>query len=607
MTLVVLALAFTLRAFQVDQYALRGDEAFSVSFAQLPWAEMLRLWQTSEPHPPLHFALLRGWMPLAGTSDLAVRWPSVLAGTLMVALAVRLGRHWLGQRGALWAGLLVAVHPFLIWHAQDARMNTFVPIASLGAIMLTWLAAHRGGWWRWLAAGALWVVALFTHYFAGLALASLGLGLVLAPGTRRAWRPALGMALGVALAFAPWLALMLNGLADQARNWESRDVLMRLWATYSVGGPETGTPATWLLWGGSVWLALAAWGLWHLARTRRDVALWLGVMLVGVPVLCLAITAPRNAFAERYLITAVPLAQLLAAAGLAHLTRARNRAAGLAAGLAVLASLVPLTHHYFDATYRKSPDWHGLAQHLEQVTSARDLAVMNLPDPTLYLYAHNRFALQTLPAQPGDTPTHMTAQVRAWYADFDRVFFLAQPSPLYDAAGNAGATLAACCALLADQTVAGFRVQTWELPPASLAASTPFNVQFDDGLTLVGYRVLTTTLSPGQAWPLMLVWHGAERASHDYTVFAHLLAADGFYLAGADGLPRTPTRAWNAAPVLETRPFLIPPDLPAGSYRLVVGLYHADTGQRLLATLPDGTRAEAVPLPLRLTVAPTSP
>lgn len=602
LSLAVVGLAFALRALQVDHYALRGDEAFSAGFAQLPWAEMLRLWQTSEPHPPLHFALLRGWMPLAGASDLAARWPSVLAGVVTVALVLRLGRLWLGGRAAGWAGLLVALHPFLLWHAQDARMNTLVTTTTLGAVTLTWLAAQRGGWRRWLAAGALWTLALFTHYFSGLLLACVGLALTLAPGTRRAWRPALGMAAGVALVFAPWLALMVNGLAGQARTWGSSDVLWRVWATYSVGGPETGSPAAWLVWGGSVWLALAGWGLWQLTRTRFDVAIWLGVMLAGVPALCVAITAPRGAFAERYLISAVPLAQMLAAYALTRPPLAGSRLNLLAGGLALTAFLVPLTHHFFDETYRKSPDWHGLTASLKSRLTARDLVVMNLPDPAFYWYANPHLALQTLPGHPTDTRDQVTAQVRAWYADFDRVYFLVHPSPLYDAAGLAEAALAECCALLAENTVAGFRLQVWELPPATLAAHIPLNIQFDEGVTLSGYRAFTTTLPLGQPWPLTLVWRGSNRARHDYTLFAHLLAADGFYLAGADGPPRTPVTAWGATPVVETRAFLIPPDLPAGNYHLVVGLYRADTGQRLQFTQADGSRADAVRLPLTLVV-----
>ncbi|RLT47459.1 MAG: hypothetical protein DWI64_06130, partial [Chloroflexi bacterium] len=75
----ILALAFGLRAFAVGRPALRGDEGFSVALAAKPVREMVALMLQSEPNPPLYFLALKSWIAFAGSSELALRWPSVLA------------------------------------------------------------------------------------------------------------------------------------------------------------------------------------------------------------------------------------------------------------------------------------------------------------------------------------------------------------------------------------------------------------------------------------------------------------------------------------------------------------------------------------------------
>lgn len=77
--MLILLLAGALRTYGVGRQALRGDEAFSVRFSAQPLGEILAAAGTAEPNPPLYWFLLHGWMRVAGTSELALRWPSVLA------------------------------------------------------------------------------------------------------------------------------------------------------------------------------------------------------------------------------------------------------------------------------------------------------------------------------------------------------------------------------------------------------------------------------------------------------------------------------------------------------------------------------------------------
>jgi len=70
----------------------------------------------------------------------------------------------------------------------------------------------------------------------------------------------------------------------------------------------------------------------------------------------------------------------------------------------------------------------------------------------------------------------------------------------------------------------------------------------------------------------------------DYSVFAHLLGPDGQILAQHDGWPaddRYPTSAWDPGEIVTDARKLDTAGLPAGTYRLAVGMYDLRTMQRL--------------------------
>ncbi len=119
--LTLLGLAFGLRVYQLDTASLWYDEAFSVDLARR------QIWQPLEAHPPLFYLTLRLWMDLAGSSEFATRFLSVMTGTLTVALfaaiAARIGRSSMARAVALG---LAATLPFWVWESREARMYSML-------------------------------------------------------------------------------------------------------------------------------------------------------------------------------------------------------------------------------------------------------------------------------------------------------------------------------------------------------------------------------------------------------------------------------------------------------------------------------------------------
>jgi hypothetical protein len=119
-----------------------------------------------------------------------------------------------------------------------------------------------------------------------------------------------------------------------------------------------------------------------------------------------------------------------------------------------------------------------------------------------------------------------------------------------------------------------------------LGALTSTEAQFAGGPRLTGYAFEPAVIRPGDAAVLLtLQWTTTALIPKDYTIFTHLLDASGQLVAQSDSEPASgtrPTRSWKIGDVIVDHYALsLPPDLPAGDYRLNIGVYDWRTGERL--------------------------
>jgi hypothetical protein len=110
--------------------------------------------------------------------------------------------------------------------------------------------------------------------------------------------------------------------------------------------------------------------------------------------------------------------------------------------------------------------------------------------------------------------------------------------------------------------------------------------QFGSAIYFVGYDLPTATVTAGDILHLNLYWLALQSPGDSYRVFVHL--TDGARLwAQQDDDPacRLPTSVWRAGQrSLGQFRLLVNPDTPPGRYPLVIGLYQADTLERLTIT-----------------------
>ena len=110
-------------------------------------------------HPSAYTQPLYGWFLIPLYWAFGRHWEVVGLAHICVAVATTLivwqiGRRWLSSTAGLVAGLVVALHPYLVWH--DVHMNREILDHFLAAsiVYLTLHAAERFGWRRALPLGA---------------------------------------------------------------------------------------------------------------------------------------------------------------------------------------------------------------------------------------------------------------------------------------------------------------------------------------------------------------------------------------------------------------------------------------------------------------------
>ncbi len=192
---------------------LGTDEDFTAAVVARPLGDMLGV-VSRDSAPPLFY--VAEWL-VAQVADgpAALRLVPVLAGIALIPLLAALARRVAGDRAGLWAAAFVAVLPTTLLTSENARMYSMAGALAVGAILLLWRAvertveaqtkAERTGAGTWVAFAVVAAAAVWTDYFAALALAGALVGIGwLRPGRRTLVLAGAATAIAVA-SIGPWL------------------------------------------------------------------------------------------------------------------------------------------------------------------------------------------------------------------------------------------------------------------------------------------------------------------------------------------------------------------------------------------------------------------
>jgi hypothetical protein len=125
------------------------------------------------------------------------------------------------------------------------------------------------------------------------------------------------------------------------------------------------------------------------------------------------------------------------------------------------------------------------------------------------------------------------------------------------------------------------RERSFTVPPME----HPLEMRLGETVRLMGYDLEPTEAHPGDSLHLTLYWQGLGLMDTSYTVFLHLLDEEGNIRGQRDSVPGQgilPTSGWAEGEfIVDAYEIPIGSDSPPGPYTIAVGMYDAETGDRL--------------------------
>jgi 4-amino-4-deoxy-L-arabinose transferase-like glycosyltransferase len=392
------------------------NEKFLFHFAPpAPVPQMLQRFRSVDPLcPPLYALLLNRWITLFGAGDFTLRSLSAILSALSLLATFIFCRTWLGVKAALFAILLLAVSPFDIHYAQEARMYSLVMLLSListSSLLLFLRDFHKKG--------KIWPLPLYTvatcaainsHYTALFLAAAQGCATTIYLCYRKSYRQLALMTvswLSVALLWLPWVPMFLQSAGSRKESfyvsrtpdliWPIKTLFLRLplnWLIF-LSGQRVVAYAAGLYATSACLLLAAARSTFSRDNDKRGelLALWVWALLPALGLWLIDVVENHRVVeVARYVIYTAPAISMLAGWGLASLLPNKKVFyAVLSLHLVFAACNLFYTH-----TVKQREPWQQMAETVEKLVPPDEMLVISqhydiacldryLPQPRLQL------------------------------------------------------------------------------------------------------------------------------------------------------------------------------------------------------------------------------
>lgn len=239
------ALGSVLRLVNITRSSVWYDEAFTMML--IDGRNLAEIWVRNirDVHPPLHYLVLDLWVSVFGVSELSARSLSAVFMIACIPLAYLLVKRLASVQAARLAALFVAVGPYMIRFAQEARMYAMLTFFVLLATFLLVRALQDHQKRDWVFYALAMAAALYTHYYTVfVAIVHWVYLLKVSSLPKRAWLKPWRLVvvnkhwflamIGMSVLFLPWLPSALEQFS-------------RVQAGFWIGGPPPDTVARTLI------------------------------------------------------------------------------------------------------------------------------------------------------------------------------------------------------------------------------------------------------------------------------------------------------------------------------------------------------------------------
>lgn len=201
---IIFIIALGLRLYHIGLRDLWFDEIIAVFKAHN--LNFLHIW-----NPPLYYAVLHYWTGIFGASELSLRFPSLLFSLFCVPFVFLLGRELFNNRAGLYAALIIALNPFHLWYAQEARPYSIAVFFSLlsGYFLFLFIKRQQNKFMYYFIVSS--IAGLYSNYFYILLLFAQVLCYLIL--SKRIWSlKRFIFCMLIPFAFIPWLNRFLHKL-----------------------------------------------------------------------------------------------------------------------------------------------------------------------------------------------------------------------------------------------------------------------------------------------------------------------------------------------------------------------------------------------------------
>lgn len=636
--LAILVLAAFLRLYKIDAQSLWYDEGNSARIAERS-LQLIVEGAAGDIHPPLYYILLKYWRAVFGEGEAALRALSALAGVLTVGFAYLIGRDMFSRRVGLIAAFLYAVMPFAVYYGQEARMYALLALCAAASTWALFRAlssipfsapvhgteitgnaelrvSRRSSVTLWALYVVTTAAGLWTQYAYPFVMIAQGVCVLLmalaarrkkrvAPFVMRQWI-AYAIASTVALAlYAVWAPIAVRqvlGWRVDAPAFALAPALLDAYRTLVVGRTLPLEQAALPL---IIFTVLMLVGLagnpggdqldnLNLQRINR---INLFVLAFLPLVLLFVFGLYRDAYLKFLLVCVLPMC-VLAARGidvicnwLAAIMRRLKLAnsalpTALLLTLAFTLALIPsLSNLYNNPAYARD-DYRGIQRAIAANARPDDAVIFIAPNQwEVFTYYqrddHNLFPVKYRPA----TQAEAAQQLEQIAASHERLFVLYFAERDADPEGWYERWLAENAYKTQEQWAGNIRWAVYSSGKGQWPPAQTIHAQFGDAITLEQVKMRANTAKAGDVIPFELTWQTNAPISQRYKVFIHIGAADASPAAQNDSEPVAgflPTNAWDAGKtIIDKRGVWLAAGVAAGRQTVFVGMYDADSGQRL--------------------------
>ncbi|HEX3794208.1 MAG TPA: glycosyltransferase family 39 protein [Acidimicrobiales bacterium] len=381
------------------------DEATSVDQARMSFGGMITNLRTTDVHPPLYFSVLWATIRVFGSSEFAVRLPSIVAGVVTIPLLYLLGREAYDRRTGLMAAAAGSVAPIMVWYSQEARMYSLLMMFGVLALWAQVRIVRRGAGerWPWVVYAAASIGLVWTQYFGALQIVVQQLAFLAVIWVRhRRHEPVRQLALGW-LVSAGVIVVFLLPLVPFAH----QQFMVNQTAGKGFGGPQqVGSAASvggnainiyaalanviWAVWGyhstevmvflAALWPLGMLFSLVLLGRRPSKVTSLLVASVLGPGLVMFALgTVKRDLFDIRYLSTAVPVLTILIARLVTAVPR-RALTIGLAGTVLIGSFVFGLEDQQYNGANPRTYDFRGALALVNSRAQAGDVVYYDPQD-----------------------------------------------------------------------------------------------------------------------------------------------------------------------------------------------------------------------------------